>query len=1356
MKKESERKSAKRGHCPASTRRTSVWRNFLTLGGKLRWACVPVLSFTLLVGHVGSALAVSNSEELGEFGGIRGTAAGQLSFPFDMASSPTNGHIYVVGLGPSGNARIDEFTPWGEFVKAFGWDVAPGAVNEQQEVRIRATNGNFKLEFEGAATGDIPFGAPANESEGSGSVEAVLNALPTIGGAGGAVSVRGAPGTTNGTTPYVYVVAFRGSLAATNVGALTAVDGSTPLSGGSPSTTLEAATRADGSPGSSGLGACTTESGCQAGSEGTGAGQFQSALSVAVAPDGSIYVRESDSTNRRVQKFSPAGKFLLSIGGEVDKTTGANICTAASGDECGAGKLGTAAGEFSKGFGVTVGPDGTVFVGDAERIQRFSPQGVFEASLAVPGEVVRILESGPDGSRLYALYEGEGAAAKDNVRELDPATGSVLGALPADDPKALAVNSDGEVFVSIEAATPRVLQFAADGTPLEPPACCGPKAGRDIRGVGATAAAGLLVSEAGLSPASATVRQYGPPPVAFEAPPQVPPTIARQFASSVGQHQATIKAWVNPHFWTDTHLYVEYGTGECSAGDCPLVEPAAPGVLLTSSVAGSAVLSPGIEIGNLEPNTTYHFRVVAESSGGGPVKGVENAEGIFTTRPQTSVTTCPNEVFRVGPSVGLPGCRAYEMVSPVDKSGADIKSLANNIGYSTALSQSSPSGERFTYTSQGAFGNPAAAPYANQYLAARSTSGWSSAALAPPQGNAESQSTGFEAVLENEFKAFSPDLCYGWLSVAPESPLDSEEGVGFPGFYRKNNCQAGFQTLIASAELRGEMELQGVTSDGSSAILRVVRKLTPEAAEGVSQTYFTEPGGLKLVCVLPTGAPYAGPCSGGNSPELSEFIFGYSNHVANVTHALAADGSGVYWTAVTNESGPLVGSGHIYLRLNPADPQSAAGCEANHACTVKVSETKSAAAARFVMASPDGRKALYEFVEGTLAGNLYEFDAESGTSTLVARKALGVAGAAEDLSSIYFVSEEKIAGTAGATSGARNLYVSQEGAATFIAKLSAMDVHSAGVTVEFSASNVDPWPVNHAAIASPDGKKLAFISTEQLTDYDNTDVSSPTACGSAAGTCDSEVYVYEEGSSGPICVSCNPTGSPPSGRETELVVAAAIRLPTAAALPLAKNQLYRPHVFGTSGQLFFESFDQLTARDTNSSNDVYEWLPAEAASTCAELKAEMFVPAAHGCISLISGGGSGSGDTEFLDASPDGSNVFFTTAESLVPQDPGQIDVYDAHEGGGFAPTVKPQVCEGETCQQVGPPAVSAGVSSGARGPGNPPQKRCKKGTKRVVEHGRPSCVRPKKHHKRHPKKKHHGKPRHGAKRTSKNHGGAR
>ena len=55
--------------------------------------------------------------------GSQGSGAGQLSAPVGVAVRAQNGTVFVAD---SGNARVDEFGPSGNFIAAFGWGVADG------------------------------------------------------------------------------------------------------------------------------------------------------------------------------------------------------------------------------------------------------------------------------------------------------------------------------------------------------------------------------------------------------------------------------------------------------------------------------------------------------------------------------------------------------------------------------------------------------------------------------------------------------------------------------------------------------------------------------------------------------------------------------------------------------------------------------------------------------------------------------------------------------------------------------------------------------------------------------------------------------------------------------------------------------------------------------------------------------------------------------------------------------------------------------------------------------------------------------------------------------------------------------
>lgn len=771
--------------------------------------------------------SISDSEELTRIGGL-GSGAGQLDRPTGLASDPLTGHLFVV---ENANHRVSEFTPWGDFVKAFGFDVAPGAVNEEQEVRVRASAGEFKLSFEGQSTPDLPFDASAVE------VQAALNALPAI-GPSASVSVESVAGTDGGATPFVHVVSFEGGLAATDVDELEAADGATPLSG-APEPNLMVRTRADGTAGGTGLESCTATSGCKIGLVGAKAGQMNSGIAgIAVDETGNVYVKELN--NLRVQKFDEAGGFVWAAGGKVDKTTNANLCTATSGDECGAGVAGAGPAEFAAGFSEGLafcsreplcGPTGALFVTDAGRIQRFSLDGEYVGELAVPGEVVEALAFEPVGEDLYASYVG-----KDGIRKLDGSSGAEIGQ-PRKGSYKIASNAAGELFAVSEFKM--VLEYDAAGAPMAPPSCCAalpqppPNEGQlfTLNALGTNGAGDLHV--ASVADADSYVRVYGPPPLQYEGPPPVPPTVTAQFASSVQSDGATVAALIDPHFFADTRFYVQFGTQLCSGGGCTNEVPAPPGQLLSTKVSSGAVRSAGVFLEGLMPGTTYHYRFVAQSSGGGPVLG---AEASFTTPDPMAQPACPNDVFRGGASARLPDCRAYEMASPVDKNNGDIKTLVDFVGFQTALSQSSANGNELTYSSSRSFGTPKGAPLTNQYLARRV---WASAAIDPGQGPAAGLDLTPDAT-GNPYKLFSPDLCTGWFVVAVEPLLNPpRDFANYQNVYRRDFCGGRPDEALLPVKPttpldpenpseRFSPELQGASADGGAAIVRVRDRLVPE------------------------------------------------------------------------------------------------------------------------------------------------------------------------------------------------------------------------------------------------------------------------------------------------------------------------------------------------------------------------------------------------------------------------------------------------------------------------------------------------------------------------------------------------
>jgi hypothetical protein len=549
--------------------------------------------------------------------------------------------------------------------------------------------------------------------------------------------------------------------------------------------------------------------------------------------------------------------------------------------------------------------------------------------------------------------------------------------------------------------------------------------------------------------------------------------------------------------------------------------------------------------------------------------------------------------------------------------------------------------------------------------------------------------------------------------------------------------QFGETYVLTATDLGKAIQCQvtataGAATESALSAPRYVNVSAPEVpgvrAYSVYQVYETSPdGSLRLVSVLPDGTPALTHSAAGTKQNAEG-----ESREDSLLNAVSADGERVFWTASEEANPvPLKGSrdqvGPLYLRLNATHPQSAiVGGECTEpakACTIEIS---AGPRARFVAANPQGTRVIYSRVVGTeeqpFGKELLEAEIEEVGGKLVAVShqiadgVRGVMGISEDTTRVYLASTEVLGGANSqgeeAVAGKPNLYLYEAGVGfTFVGTLAPFDLFTAlGVGGSVPAA-ISTTPKLRVSRISRSGLQAAFTTSAPLTGYDNTDqVREEPAL---------EAYVFDASAGGAgelYCASCSPSGARPRGRAFGDGNGGFLAF--AAEIPVWISQTHPGNALSENGRrLFFNAFDSLVPGDTNGKADVYEW-EAAGEGDCTEASAA-FSGANGGCISLISSGESAT-DSGFLDATPSGSDVFFTTQSSLVEQDYGLNDVYDARVNAGLpGPLLPPPSCEGEACQ--GTPAAPndpTPASSAFQGAGNvkegaPSKPRCGKGKAR-------------------------------------------
>lgn len=753
------------------------------------------------------------------------------------------------------------------------------------------------------------------------------------------------------------------------------------------------------------------------------------------------------------------------------------------------------------------------------------------------------------------------------------------------------------------------------------------------------------------------------------------PGIREESVTNLADTSATFEASIAPH-GVPSSYYFQYGTSANYGTEVP----AQPGEAIGSGESAVDVTPRHVQ--GLLSDTVYHYRVVVVTE---PHPG------------ETVVFYGPDQVFLTQtPGLSeLPDNRQWEMVTPPDKKGATIVPI-----WESGVERAADDGDAIAFMAN----NPTEAEpqgfqgYTEE-VSRRGAEDWTTRNVASPHGNVTGPSIG----QGEEYRLFSSDLSLAVIQpLGNFQPTLSAEASEATPMLRSLDPSCGsscFRPLVTGKPGFANVPpgtVFGEEPEGTCENLYCgpeVATATPDLAHiivGVSHLGDVEWSGGKLSAPIDVGPHNVG------TPRLAR--------TENPRGILSNDGS-----RVILEEGTALFMRDLKLektvQLNVAEP----ACVAAHKCASGEGE--------FQLASTDGSKVFFTNLSsgsqphrltknaGDVGSDLYECEMVESAGELecklsdIAPEALGVLGASEDGSYMYFVSNSALA--EGATPGecpygnetppagaTCNLYVRHGNTTKFVALLSPEDLHDWLTEVKGSPARV-----------SPDGNWLEFMSQRSVTGYDNRDVRS--------GKTDAEVYLYDASTGRVACASCNPSGARPTGAEYFKLE------PGSGGLTGGPKGVWRPNAWvaatvpgwlqyktggvadqprflSNSGRLFFNSGDALVPQDVNGNQDVYEYEPPGVGG-CATGSAT-FSEASGGCVGLISSGTSAE-ESAFLEASENGGDVFFLTYSKLLPQDyDNALDIYDARECTSEAacyptPVPQPPACTtAEACRAAPTP----------------------------------------------------------------------
>ena len=837
-----------------------------------------------------------------------------------------------------------------------------------------------------------------------------------------------------------------------------------------------------------------------------------------------------------------------------------------------------------------------------------------------------------------------------------------------------------------------------------------------------------------------------------------PPSIDGLKTDEISATTADLQAEINPN-GLETTYQIKYGPST-SYGKA---EPEPAGTI----EAGYSDHEVKIDLTNLAPGVVYHYTLVAT-----------NKDGTTTAEDHTFnfyPPSCPNENVRQQTKTNyLPDCRAYELVSPENAAGTQLYPGGPNTGYSA-----SPS--RFTfvglYSSIPNSGGDPIDGAGDLYVATRTDSGWvtryvglpsnevavdGGAPMGPPVsagvvgvggGGTESPGT----ANESNGNSYEPDKIQNNVLTDPsmDTFVDWDDGtVGLVEVFGASNAPyvwnadgsfiarwpTNLATVPAGRYLNGEgQEVQtpgGIHAFDCPTIGSVTNVCPGDVTASSDLKHFVfasewnpfAPGGqvsapgsvydndtaaetVKVVSVLQNGEPIPAEATDESGDPLQiPAVSSDGSHILMAAGGTGPCGAAQCAVPPCAYSGPAprcqMQPSHLYMRV---DDSVTYDVSAGHDVTYEGS-TPNGSKVYFAseehltgedldhegpslyMWSEQGVKENHPLTlisKGDNAGNPGEpgntgacsvsFVAKCGIVTYSDQSFCtqrGGAGGncrsdnsiASENGDIYFFSPEQLDGSRGIPNQ-ENLYDYRNGAVQYVTTLTGGPVCSGGACSDTPVARME---------VTPNDSRMAFVTNSVVTQYNN------------AGH--TEMYTYEPSTRKLLCVSCIPSGLPPT-----------------SDILASEDGLFMTN----DGRTFFSTSDSLVHGDTNEGEDVYEFVDG---------RPQLITPGTGD--SAIEGGGSVESPSGLVGVSANGTDVYFSTRDTLVSGDHNGnfLKFYDARSGGGFS---------------APPPPPSCAAADECHGPGAEPPTALKNGTGAFSPGGNVVPPALKKHHKKQHRRSH-------------------